>query len=40
MSAAEKKAAFPVRFLDLPERHVAYIRVIDAFEMDSLLAAL
>src|SRR5579863_2415725 len=39
MSAAEKKAAFPVRFLDLPERHVAYIRVIDAFEMDRVLAA-
>src|ERR1700722_18351167 len=39
MSAAEKKAAFPVRFLDLPERHAAYIRVIDAFEMDRVLAA-
>src|SRR5271170_5191860 len=25
MSAAEKRAAFPVRMLDLPERHVAYI---------------
>jgi AraC family transcriptional regulator len=39
MSAAEKKAAFPVRFLDLPERQVAYIRVIDAFEMDRVLGA-
>jgi AraC family transcriptional regulator len=39
MSAAEKKAAFPVRLFDLPERHVAYIRVIDAFEMDRVLAA-
>ena len=39
MSAAEKKAAFPVRFVDLPERHVAYIRVIDAFQMDRVLAA-
>lgn len=39
MSAAEKKAAFPVRLLDLPERHVAYIRVVDAFEMDRVLAA-
>ena len=39
MSAAEKKAAFPVRFVDLPKRHVAYIRVIDAFEMDRVLAA-
>jgi len=39
MTAAEKKAAFPVRFVDLPERRVAYIRVIDAFEMDRVLAA-
>lgn len=39
MSAAEKKAAFPVRLIDLPERHVAYIRVTDAFEMDRVLAA-
>jgi len=38
MSAAEMKAAFPVRLFDLPERHVAYIRVIDAFEMDRVLA--
>jgi AraC family transcriptional regulator len=39
MSEAKKKAAFPVRLLDLPERHVVYIRVIDAFEMDRVLAA-
>src|ERR1700683_590354 len=38
MSAAEKKAAFPVRLVDLPERRVAYIRVIDAFEIDRVLA--
>jgi AraC family transcriptional regulator len=39
MSAAEKKAAFPVTLVDLPERNVAYIRVADAFEMDRVLAA-
>ena len=39
MSAAEKKAAFPVRFVDFPERHIAYIRVINAFEMDGVIAA-
>ena len=40
MSAAEKKAAFPVRLVDIPERQVAYIRVTNAFEMDKVLAAL
>lgn len=40
MSAAEKKAAFPVRLTDIPERQVAYIRVTNAFEMDKVLAAL
>src|SRR5215475_13280329 len=40
MSAAEKKAAFPVRLIDIPERQVAYIRVTNAFEMDRVLAAL
>jgi AraC family transcriptional regulator len=40
MTMAEKKAAFPVRLIELPERHVAYIRVINAFEMDRVLAAL
>jgi AraC family transcriptional regulator len=39
MSLAEKRAAFPVRLIDLPERNVAYIRVRDAFEMDRVLAA-
>ena len=40
MSAEEKRAAFPVRLIDIPERQVAYIRVTNAFEMDGVLAAL
>jgi AraC family transcriptional regulator len=40
MSAAEKRAAFPVRLIDIPERQVAYIRVTNAFDMDRPLAAL
>jgi AraC family transcriptional regulator len=40
MSAAEKRAAFPVRLIDIPERQVAYIRVTNAFEMERVLAAL
>ena len=40
MSAEEKRAAFPVRLLDLPERQVAYIRVTNAFETDRVIAAL
>ncbi|HXW89564.1 MAG TPA: AraC family transcriptional regulator [Terriglobales bacterium] len=40
MSAEEKRAAFPVRLIDLPERQVAYIRVTNAFEGDRVLAAL
>ncbi len=40
MSAEEKRAAFPVRLIDIPERQVAYIRVTDAFEGDRVLAAL
>jgi len=40
MSAEEKKAAFLVRLIDIPERQVAYIRVKHAFEMDRVLAAL
>jgi AraC family transcriptional regulator len=40
MSAAEKRAAFPVRLIDVPERQVAYIRVTNAFEMERVLAAL
>jgi AraC family transcriptional regulator len=40
MSAEEKRAAFPVRLIDVPERQVAYIRVANAFEMHRVLAAL
>jgi len=40
MSAEEKRAAFSVRLMDIPERQVAYIRVKNAFEMDRVLAAL
>ena len=40
MSAEEKKAAFPVKLIDIPERQVAYIRVTNAFEMERVLAAL
>jgi AraC family transcriptional regulator len=40
MSLAEKRAAFPVRLIDVPERQIAYIRVTSAFEMDRVLAAL
>jgi AraC family transcriptional regulator len=40
MSAEEKKAAFAVRLIDIPERQVAYVRVTNAFEMDRVLAAL
>ena len=39
MSAEEKSAAFPVRYVDFPERQVAYIRVTNASEMDRVLAA-
>ena len=39
MSADEKKAAFPVRLIDIPERQVAYIRVTNAFQMDRVIAA-
>jgi AraC family transcriptional regulator len=40
MSTEEKRAAFPVRLIDIPERQVAYIRVTNAFELDRVLAAL
>jgi AraC family transcriptional regulator len=40
MSAEEKRAAFPVRLIDIPERQVAYIRVTNAFELERVLAAL
>src|ERR1700678_4780080 len=33
MSAEEKRAAFPVRLIDIPERQVDYIRVTNPFEM-------
>src|SRR5712672_3149828 len=39
MSAEEKRAEFPVRLIDVPERQVAYIRVTNAFEMDRVIAA-
>src|SRR3984957_8075979 len=39
MSAEEKRSAFSVRLIDIPERRVAYIRVTNAFEMDRVLAA-
>lgn len=37
MSDREKRAAFPVRLIDLPERKVAYLRVRNAFDVDKLL---
>jgi AraC family transcriptional regulator len=40
MSAEEKRAAFPVTLIDVPEREVAYIRVTNAFEEGRVLAAL
>src|SRR5580765_5621259 len=39
MSTEEKRAAFPVRLIDFPERQVAYIRVTNAFEMDRVITA-
>src|SRR5271168_556590 len=39
MSADERRAAFPVRLIDIPERQVAYIRVTNAFDLDRMLAA-
>jgi AraC family transcriptional regulator len=38
MSVEEKKAAFPVRLIEVPERQVAYIRITNAFDLDKLLA--
>jgi AraC family transcriptional regulator len=40
MTPEEKRAAFPVKLIDVSEREVAYIRVTNAFEMDRVLAAL
>jgi len=39
MSAEEQRAAFPVRLVDLPERRIAYLRVVNAFEGGRVLAA-
>jgi len=40
MSPEEKRAAFPVRLIDVPERQVAYIRVANAFQTRRVVAAL
>ena len=40
MGTEERRAAFPVRLIDVPERQVAYIRVTNAFEMERVRAAL
>ena len=39
MSSDEKRAAFPVRLVDFPARQCAYIRVLNAFETEGVLAA-
>jgi AraC family transcriptional regulator len=39
MTAEEKRAAFPVRLIDIPERQVAYIRVKNAFDMQRVIDA-
>ena len=39
MSLEEKAANFPVSFRDAPERHIAYLRVVDAFQQARVLAA-
>ncbi len=39
MSDEEKKVTFPVRLINVPERQVAYIRVINAFKMDRVNSA-
>jgi AraC family transcriptional regulator len=40
MTADEKIAAFPVKLLDFPKRQVAYIRVVNAFQSERVIAAL
>jgi AraC family transcriptional regulator len=40
MSPAAKRAAFPVRLVDLPAREIAYIRVTDAFDADRVIEAI
>jgi AraC family transcriptional regulator len=39
MTEEQKRSEFPVRFIDLPERQVGYIRVMNAFDWDRLLGA-
>jgi AraC family transcriptional regulator len=39
MSAEEKRAAFPVKLVEFPERRVAYIRVTNSFEMERVISA-
>ncbi len=39
MSAEEKRAAFPVRLIDLPERQVAYIRITNVSDWNRIIAA-
>jgi AraC family transcriptional regulator len=40
MTSEEKRAAFPVRIVDLPARTIAYIRVTNAFDQDRVIAAI
>ena len=39
MSKDERKEAFPVRLVDLSERNVAYIRVVNAYEENRVITA-
>lgn len=39
MTAAEKEKAFPVSLVDFPERQVAYVRVVNAYEADLVISA-
>ena len=38
MSAKEKKAAFPVRLIDVPERQIAYIRITNVSDLNRVIA--
>ncbi len=40
MTTEEKTAAFPVKLIDFPKRQVAYIRVVNAFQSERVIAAL
>jgi AraC family transcriptional regulator len=40
MTVEEKRSAFPVRLIDIPERQIAYVRVTNAFQMERVLTAL